>query len=69
MPEPLGYLLRKASNRQWNQPKRKNVVAINKDEEGVGDLKTALTSAMEMQSLDFAHLVSCLALGIKFKCF
>ena len=29
-----------------------------------GDLKTALTSAMEMQSLEFAQLVSCHALGI-----
>jgi hypothetical protein len=27
------------------------------------DLKTALTSAMEMQSLEFAQLVSFLALG------
>ena len=29
-----------------------------------GDLKTVLTSAMEMQSLEFAQLVSCLALEI-----
>jgi hypothetical protein len=35
-----------------------------KDEKGVGDLKTALTSGMEMQSLEFAQLVFCLALGI-----
>ena len=38
-----------------------------KDEKGVGDLKTALTSDMEMQSLEFAQLVSCLALGITVK--
>jgi hypothetical protein len=25
------------------------LVAVNKDEKGLGDLKTALTSAMEMQ--------------------
>jgi hypothetical protein len=37
----VGYLLRKASNREWNQPRRKNFVAVNKDEKGVGDLKTA----------------------------
>jgi hypothetical protein len=30
---------------------------------GVEDLKTALTSDMEMQSLEFAQLVSCFALG------
>lgn len=26
------YLLRKAANREWDQPKRKNCVAVNKDE-------------------------------------
>ena len=31
---------------------------------GVGDLKTALTSDMEIKSLKFAKLDSCLALGI-----
>jgi hypothetical protein len=47
--------------------KKKEVVAVNKDENGVGGLKTALTSVMEMQSLEFAQLVSCLALGITVK--
>jgi hypothetical protein len=61
------YLLRKAANREWNQPRRKMFVAVNKDEKGVGDLKTALTSAMEMQSLEFAQLVPYLALGITVK--
>jgi hypothetical protein len=42
----------------------KKFVAVNKDEKRLGDLKTALTSAMEMQSLEFAHLASCLDLGI-----
>ena len=60
----MGYMLRNAANREWNQPRRKNFVAVNEDEKGVGDLKTALTSAMEMQSLEFAQLVSCLALEI-----
>ena len=60
----MGYLLRKAANREWNQPKRKKFVAVNNDEKGVGDLKTTLTSAMEIQSLEFAQLVSYIALGI-----
>jgi hypothetical protein len=42
------YLLRKAANREWNQPRRKKSIAVNKDEKGVGDLKTAFTSDMEM---------------------
>ena len=45
----------------------KKCVAINKDEKRVGVLKTALTSDMEMQNLEFAQLVSCLALGIRVK--
>ena len=57
----MGYMLKKAANREWNQPRRKQFVALNKDEKGV---ETTLTSAMEMQSLEFAQLVSCLALGI-----
>jgi hypothetical protein len=63
----MGFLLRRAANREWNPPRREKVVAVNKDEKGVGDLKTALTSAMEMQSLEFAQLVSCLALGINLR--
>ena len=31
----MGYLLRKAANREWNQPRRKQFVAVNKDEKGV----------------------------------
>jgi hypothetical protein len=30
----MGYMLRKAANREWNQPKRK-FVTFNKDEKGV----------------------------------
>jgi hypothetical protein len=33
---------------QQNWPRRKKFVAFNKDEKGVGDLKTALTSDMEV---------------------
>jgi hypothetical protein len=63
----MGYLLRKAANRKWNQPKRKKFVAVNNNGKGVGDLKTASTSEKEMQSLEFVKLVSCLALGITVK--
>ena len=31
----MGYMLRKAFNREWNQPRRKQFVAVNKDEKGV----------------------------------
>jgi hypothetical protein len=27
----MGYLQRKAANREWNQPRRKKFVAVNKD--------------------------------------
>ena len=63
----VSYLLRKAANREWKQPRRKKFVVVNKDEKGVGNLKTTLTSDMEMQSLEFAQLVSCLALWITVK--
>ena len=63
----MAYLLRKAANREWNQSRRNMFVTVNKDEKGAGDLKTALTSDMKMQSLEFAQLVSCLALGIAVK--
>jgi hypothetical protein len=58
MPEPrtIGYLPRKAANREWNDPKRKKCVAINTAEKS-GDIKNALTSDTEIQSLAFAHLV------------
>ena len=63
----MGYLLRKADKREWSQHKRKNFVAVNKEEKGVGDLKTPLTSDMEMQSLEFAMQVFCLDLWITLK--
>jgi hypothetical protein len=47
--------------------KDKEVFVLNKDEKGFGELKTALTFAMEIQSLEFAELVSSLALEIKVK--
>ena len=63
----MGYLLRKATVREWNQPRRKKFAAVNKSKKGVGNLKAALTSALKIQSLKFAQLVSCLALGITVK--
>ena len=64
-PEPWAiYLLKKAAKKEWNQPRRKKFVVVNKDEKGVGDLKTALISDMDMWSLEFAQLVSNLALEI-----
>jgi hypothetical protein len=42
-------------------------VAINNDEKCIGDVKTALTSDMEMQSLRFPQLVSYLDSGITVK--
>ena len=44
----MGCLLRKADNREWNQPKRKKWLRSTKLSR-VGDLKRALTSDMEMQ--------------------
>ena len=40
---------------------------VHKDEKGVGDMKTSLTLAREVQNLEFAKLVSCLALRITLK--
>jgi hypothetical protein len=31
----MGYMLRKAANREWNQPRSKQFVAVKKDEKGV----------------------------------
>jgi hypothetical protein len=39
----MGYLPRKAANKEWNQPKRKNVLQLTKLN-GVGALKSTLTS-------------------------
>jgi hypothetical protein len=48
LPEP--WYLRKAANREWNQLKRKNCVAVNRDER-------SWASYMEMQSVDSDQLV------------
>jgi hypothetical protein len=31
----MGHMLRKAANREWNQPRRKQFVEVNKDEKGM----------------------------------
>jgi hypothetical protein len=59
------YLLRKAANRKLNQPRIKKFVAVNKDEKGVKDLITALTSDMEMQSLGFSSWFPVLLWGLQ----
>ena len=38
-----GCLPRKAANREWNQPMKKNFVAVNKEGKGFEDLKTGDT--------------------------
>jgi hypothetical protein len=48
-------------------PGKRSLFKSTKIKKGVGNLKTTLTSDMEMQSLEFAQLVSCLALGITVK--
>ena len=63
----MEYMLRKAANREWNQPRRKTVCCSPQRQKRSGDLKIALTSAMEMQCLEFAQLVSCLSLRITVK--
>ena len=63
----MGYLLKTAANRKKNLPRRKKFIVVNKDEKGVGDLKTALIPDKERQSLEFALLVFCLVLGITVK--
>ena len=37
------YPPKKAANREWNQPRRKKFVAVNKDKNEVGDLKIIVT--------------------------
>jgi len=31
----MRYMLKKAANRKWNQPRGENFVAVNKNEKGV----------------------------------
>jgi accessory colonization factor AcfC len=52
----VGYLQRKAAN---SQPKRKNVVAVNKDERIWRSEDKTFTSDTEIQSLEFARFWSC----------
>jgi hypothetical protein len=61
----MGSFLRKAANREWNQPRRKTKQSTKMKKEWRSE--DHLTSVMEMQSLEFAQLASCLALGITVK--
>ena len=40
-----GCLPRKAANREWNQPMKKNFVAVNKEGKGFEDLKFGICTA------------------------
>lgn len=57
----MRYLLMKDVKKKWNYPKKKKFVAIRKIK-GFGDLKSGLTSNMEMHSLGLTQLDLSLAL-------
>lgn len=57
----LECILRRAAKCEWNQTSRNKCVQSTKVK-GVTDLKNALTSHKEMQCLEFAWLIFCLAL-------
>ena len=57
----MGYLLKKVANRDWASPRERTVLQSAKIKR-IGDLKSTLTSDMEMQSLEFSQLVFGLAL-------
>jgi hypothetical protein len=56
----IGYLPRKAADREWNQPRKRNLLQSTKMKKRVGNLKIALISDMEIQGLEFAQMVACL---------
>lgn len=57
MLESLGCLPRRAVDREWDQLKRETRVYQSTKLKGVRDLKSALTSDMEMQSSEFTQLI------------
>lgn len=61
----MGYLPRKAANRDGTNPRKRSVLQPTKLK-GIGDLKSTLTSDMELQSLEFAQLAFDLALVLYF---
>lgn len=56
----MAYLLRKGANREWNQLRGRSLLQST-NMKGVGDLKSAFTSDIKMQSLRFAQLAFDLA--------
>jgi hypothetical protein len=58
--QSCGRSAKESSKQEVNQPKRKKSVAIKAERSG--DLKSALISYMEMQSLELAQLIFSLAL-------
>lgn len=61
MPEPWDTCQGKLLTGKGTSPRERSVLQSTKLK-GVGDLKRVLTSDMELQSLELAQLVFCLAL-------
>ena len=61
----VGSLPRRAADRSGTSPRERSVLQSTKLK-GVGDLRSILTSDMEMQSLEFAQPVFSLALAQHF---
>ena len=62
----MGYMLRKAANREWNQPRRKQLLQSTKmKKEWRSEDRFDISHGDE--SLQFAQLVSCLDSGITAK--
>ena len=57
----MGHLPRKDTKGEWNQPKKRMFVAVNKDERSCGS-EDCFAINMEKQSLEFAMLVFYFAL-------
>lgn len=57
----MGYLPKKAATRSGNSPRERNILHSTKLK-GFGDVKSTLTTDMEMQSLAFAQVIFTLAL-------
>ena len=57
----MGYLPRRAAKRKWEQPRREKCAVVNRGGKS-RELKSMLTSDVEMQSWESAQLVFALAL-------
>lgn len=50
----LGFLRRKAANREWSHPERNKCVLQSREQKRVENQKSILTSDMGVQSLEFS---------------